>query len=147
MHSPINLEGRGQGVAIGRQEGRGKWCRGVGDCNYIVAPECVSVLGAHFFHRLLRLLHVLAGRRVVARILVLSANVLACDPGNGIFHAHVGIFADKKLDEIDVKSFRPQNLRDCERGLGKSAKIDIDANRAMVNDLARSFAAARAIAG
>src|SRR6516164_6320524 len=67
---------------------------------------------------------------MVTRILVLSANVLACDPGDGIVHAHVGVFTGKKLGEIDVKSFRPQNLRNCERGLDESAKIDIDANRA-----------------
>jgi hypothetical protein len=63
---------------------------------------------------------------MVARSLLLSANVLACDPGDGIVHAHVGIFTGKKLGEIDVKSFRPQNLRNCERGLDESAKIDID---------------------
>jgi hypothetical protein len=39
---------------------------------------------------------------MVVRILVLRANGLACNPGNGIFHAHAGIFMGKKLGEINA---------------------------------------------
>jgi len=63
-------------------------------------------------------------------LLVLRANALACNPGNGIFHGDGWKFMGKEIGEINAKSFRPQHCLDVERRLGEIAKVDVDENRA-----------------
>ena len=91
-----------------------------------MSPERVPVLRAERIHGGLRLCHILARRRMVARILFEEAHALAWNFRDRIFHRHGRVFARQKVGEVVAEILAPERAPHRDRRLDEIVNVHID---------------------